>query len=57
MKKSLSRKRQAIRNLRTAIREGRKLARQINRKLESLAKWNKVKTAAKEELVKIMGLK
>ena len=57
MKKPPSRKRQAIKNLKTAIREGRKVARQINRKLESLAQWNRIKAAAQDELIKLCGLK
>lgn len=57
MRKPSSRKRQAVHNLKRAIREGRKVARQINRKLDSLAQWNRVKAAAQQELVKIMELK
>lgn len=57
MRKPLSRKRQAVRSLKMAIRESRKVARQVNRKLESLAQWNRIKAAAQEELVKICGLK
>ena len=54
MRKPLSRKRQAIHNLRTCIRLSRKLARQINRKLEALAQLNKMKQAAQAELIRIM---
>jgi hypothetical protein len=54
MRKPLSQKRQAVKTLRLCIRESRKLARQINRKLESLAQWNKLKQKAKDELVRIM---
>lgn len=57
MKKSLSTKRQAVKQLKTCIRLARKIARQINRKLESLAQINKMKAAAQEQLVKICGLK
>lgn len=57
MRKPQSQKKQAVKALKGAIREGRKIARQINRKLESLAQWNRIKAAAQEELVKICGLK
>ena len=57
MRKPKSQKRQAVRQLKMAIREGRKVARQINRKLESLAQWNKIKSAAQDELVRLSGLK
>jgi len=57
MKKPPSRKHQAVKNLKTAIRMSRKIARQVNRKLESLAQWNKIKAAAQDELIKICGLK
>jgi len=57
MKKPPSQKRQAVKNLKTAIRMSRKIARQVNRKLESLAQWNKIKAAAQNELVRICGLK
>ena len=57
MRKQASMKRQAVKNLKLCIRESRKLARQINRKLESLAQWNKIKAKAQEELVKLCGLK
>lgn len=53
MRKPLSRKRQAIHNLRTCIRLSRKCARQINRKLEELAQLNKMKQAAQAELIRI----
>jgi hypothetical protein len=53
MRKPQSQKRQAVKTLRIAIREGRKVARQINRKLDSLAQWNRIKAKAKEELVKL----
>jgi hypothetical protein len=49
----LSRRRQAIKTLKLCIRESRKLARQINRKLESLAKWNNAKVLARNELIKL----
>jgi len=53
MRKTASQKKQAVKKLKLCIREARKLARQVNRKLESLAEWNKMKQKAKEELVKI----
>jgi len=57
MKKPMSTKHQALKQLKTCIRLGRKLARQINRKLESLAQINKMQASAKEALVKLCGLK
>jgi hypothetical protein len=57
MKKPATQKRQAVKALKICIRESRKIARQINRKLESLAQWNKARTAAQEALIKICGLK
>lgn len=57
MKKPMSSRKQAISTLKTCIRESRKLARQINRKLESLAQWNKATQAAKNEMIRIMGTK
>jgi hypothetical protein len=57
MRKPPSMKKQAVKHLKVCIRESRKIARQINRKLESLAQWNKAKTAAQEALVRICGLK
>jgi hypothetical protein len=57
MKKQPSMKHQAVKNLKTCIRLSRKLARQINRKLESLARLNRMKAAAQAELVKLCGLK
>jgi len=57
MKKPPSQKRQAVKQLKTCIRLSRKLARQINRKLESLAVLNKMKAAAQEQLIRICGLK
>lgn len=53
MRKVLSMKKQAIKRLKVCIRESRKLARQINRKLESLAEWNKLTQQTKNELAKI----
>lgn len=50
-------KKQAVKQLKVCIRESRKIARQINRKLESLAQWNKAIQAAKNELVKICAEK
>ena len=55
MRKPMSRRKQAVRTLKTCIMESRKLARQINRKLESLGQWNKATQAAKNELIAIMG--
>jgi hypothetical protein len=57
MRKYPSMKRQVVKRLKVCIRESRKCARQINRKLESLANWNKAKQAAKNELVKLCGIK
>jgi hypothetical protein len=57
MKKPPSNKRQAVKQLKVCIRESRKVARQINRKLESLAQWNKAKAYAQEQLIKLCGLK
>lgn len=57
MRKPPSTKHQAVKHLKLCIRESRKLARQINRKLESLAQWNKAKQAAKNQLVQLCGLK
>ncbi len=57
MRKPPTQKRQAIKALKICIRESRKIARQINRKLESLAQWNKARASAQEALVKICGLK
>ncbi len=53
MRKPPSQKKLAVKKLAMCIRESRKLARQVNRKLESLANWNRMKAKAKEELVKI----
>lgn len=55
MKKPPTQKRQAVKQLKVCIRESRKIARQINRKLESLAALNKMKTAAQEQLIKLYG--
>ena len=57
MKKPPTMKKQAVNQLKTCIRLSRKIARQINRKLESLAQWNKATQAAKNELIRICGLK
>jgi hypothetical protein len=56
MRKLASQKKQAVRHLKFAIRQSRKVARQINRKLESLAQLNKMRSAAQEELVKLCKL-
>jgi hypothetical protein len=53
MKKPPTMKRQAVKQLKICIRESRKIARQVNRKLASLAQWNKATQAAKEALVRI----
>lgn len=57
MKKPPSTKHLAVKQLKMCIRESRKLARQINRKLESLTQWNKAKAAAQQALVKLCGLR
>lgn len=57
MNKPLSQKKLAVNQLKWCIRASRKLARQINRKLESLSALNKIKTAAQERLVRVCGLK
>jgi hypothetical protein len=56
MRKPSTEKRRAVRDLKVCIRESRKVARQINRKLESLAAWNKAKQAAKDRLAKLCGI-
>lgn len=56
MRKSPTMKRRAVKDLKICIRESRKVARQINRKLESLARWNKLKQTAKDQLVKLCRL-
>lgn len=56
MRKSLSRKKQAIKELKFYILQSRKIARQINRKIESLAQLNRMKAQAKERLIKLCGL-
>ncbi len=53
MRKPSSAKRQAVKQLKTCIRLSRKIARQINRKLETLAQLNKMKAAAQGQLIKI----
>jgi hypothetical protein len=53
MRKPINRKHQAVKELKLCIRESRKVARQINRKLESLAQWNKAKQAAKDQLARL----
>ena len=57
MRKVASQKKQAVKELKFLIAQTRKIARQINRKLESLAQWNKIKAVAQEHLVKLCGLK
>lgn len=42
-----------IKELKRCIRFSRKLSRQIDRKVDSLAKFNKLKAAIKLELVKL----
>jgi hypothetical protein len=56
MKKPLPQKKQAIKRLQVCIREGRKLARQVNRKLESLKQWNNAKDYAKQELIRLFEM-
>ena len=46
----ISARKQAVRKLRIAIRERKKIARQINRKLASLEKWKTVVDFEKENL-------
>lgn len=53
MQKSLSRKKRAVQELKTIIRLTRKTARQINRKIESLAQLNRMKAKAKERLIEL----
>jgi hypothetical protein len=57
MKKLLSTKRLLVRELRSCIRDSRKCARQINKKLELLAELNKRKASAQQRLVEWCGLK
>jgi hypothetical protein len=57
MRKPPSTKHQAVKTLKFCVRQSRKVARQINRKLESLAQLNKIKAKAQEELVRLCGLK
>ena len=57
MKKPASQKHQAVKQLAMCIRLARKCARQINRKLETLAELNKLKAAAQKKLIEICGLK
>ena len=56
MRKPASQKRQAVKELKFYIAQTRKLARQINRKIESLGQLNRMKEAAKQRLIKICGL-
>jgi len=53
MKKPMSTKKQAVKELKFYIGLSRKTARQINRKLETLGQINKAKMAAKQRLVEI----
>lgn len=53
MAKFLSNKRQAVKVLKFWINQSRKIARQVNRKLDSLAEANKMKEAARQQLIKI----
>lgn len=57
MRKPASQKRQALKALRFAICQSRKIGRQINRKLESLATLNKIKAAAQKRLIDLCGLR
>lgn len=56
MRKVASQKRQAVKELKFYINQGRKIARQINRKIDTLAQLNKLKAAAKERLIKLCNL-
>lgn len=53
MRKPMSEKRRAVKALKFWIAQSRKIARQVNRKLESLAQANRMRDAAKQELIKI----
>jgi hypothetical protein len=53
MKKAQTAKRRVVKELRVCIRESRKIARQINRKLESLGHWNKATQACKDRLIQL----
>lgn len=53
MRKPISQKRQAVKELKTLINLSRKVARQINRKIEFLGAINREKAAAKQRLVDI----
>ena len=53
MRKPTSQKRQAVKELRTLINLSRKVARQINRKIEALGQINRAKAAAKQRLVEL----
>jgi hypothetical protein len=57
MRKSPTAKHQAVKELKLCIRMARKVARQVNRKLESLAEWNKAKQEAKERLRQLCAIK
>lgn len=49
----MSARKQAVKRIRIAIRERKKIARQINRKLASLEKWKAVVDFEKENLKKL----
>ena len=55
MRKPLSQKKLAVRELKLLIRLSRKAARQINRKLESLEYINRAKIAAQRRLIELCG--
>ena len=42
-----------LKELKRCIRHKRKLERQVNRKIESIAKFNKLRDAIKKKLIKI----
>lgn len=56
MRKVASQKRKAVKELKFYINQSRKLARQINRKIDSLAQINRFKDRAKKQLIEICGL-
>ena len=53
MRKPMSEKRRAIKKVKFWIAQGRKLARQVNRKLDSLSHAGRMKELAKQELIRI----
>lgn len=57
MRKPISQKRQAVKDLKMWINLSRKVARQINRKIESLGQINKMKAAAQQRLIQLCSPK